>query len=251
LAGAELQWFEAQRLVGARPRVGETIESVEAHGKHLLMGFSGGLTLETHMRMTGSWHLYQPGERWRRPTHLQRVRIDVPDWVAVCFAAPVVRTFPTDTLGTARSPLVHLGPDLCRPNPDIDACLARLSQLEDEPGLLGAVDLGEVLLDQRVGNGVGNVYKSEVCWAERVNPFTPVGQVDRACRRALLETANRLLMANLGAGQRTTVAGGLAVYGRRGQACRRCSTPIERRTRGELARVTFWCPTCQPASTLR
>ena len=247
LAGAQLQRFEAQRLVGARPRIGETIDMVEAHGKHLLMGFSGGLTLETHMRMTGSWHLYRSGERWRKPAHLVRVRIDVPDWVALCFTAPIVRTFPTAALGTTRSPLVHLGPDLCLPNPDFDACLERIEQLEGEGLVRGATDLAEVLLDQRVGNVIGNVYKSEVCWAERVNPFTPLRQVDRTCRRALLGTANRLLMANLGAGQRTTVSGGLAVYGRRGQPCRRCSTPIERRTQGELARVTFWCPTCQPA----
>ncbi len=248
LAGAEVQRFEAQRLVGARPRIGETIESVEAHGKHLLMGFSGGLTLETHMRMTGSWHLYRSGERWRKAAHLARVRIDVPDWVAVCFTAPIVRTFPTDLLGTSRSPLVHLGPDLCQVGADLDVCLVRMEQIESDQAAGAPVGIGEVLLDQRVGNGIGNVYKSEVCWAERVNPFTSLGRITREQRHALLARANRLLLANLGAGERTTVAGGLAVYGRRGQPCRRCSTPIERRTQGELARVTFWCPNCQPAA---
>src|SRR6187402_1551334 len=93
LEGAELVAFEAPRLVGDRPRPGARIEGVEAVGKHLQVHFAGGLSLETHMRMTGSWHLYRAGERWRKPRHLLRCRIAVPGWEAVCFIAPVVRTF--------------------------------------------------------------------------------------------------------------------------------------------------------------
>lgn len=239
LAGATLERFEAPRLVGTRPRVGETIDEVRAVGKHLLMEFSGGLTLETHMRMTGSWHLYAAGERWRKPAHLLRVRIDVPGWVAACFSAPVVRTFPTGSVG--RSPIDHLGPDLCLPEPDLDVCLQRMVVLG-----LDDASVGEVLLDQRVANGVGNVFKSEVCWAERVDPATPLRRVPEDLRRRLLVTSNRLLMANLRPGRRQTVAGGLAVYGRRGRACRRCGTPILSSMQGDQARVTYWCPTCQP-----
>jgi endonuclease-8 len=220
LAGAELVRFEAPRLVGTRPRVGERIDAVRAVGKHLLMEFSGGLTLETHMRMTGSWQLYESGQRWRKPAHLMRALIEVPGWIAVCFTAPVVRTFPTARAESVDSPIGHLGPDLCA--------------------------AGEVLLDQRVANGVGNVYKSEVCWACRVDPATPLSAIPRQLRLELIERSARLLQANLGSGPRQTVAGGLAVYGRKGRACRRCGTPILVNRQGELARVTYWCPTCQP-----
>jgi endonuclease-8 len=144
-------------------------------------------------------------------------------------------------VAAATSPVSHLGPDLCVPGADVDECLARMDRLG-----LGDVPLADVLLDQRVANGVGNVYKSEVCWACRIDPATPLRLVDADLRRRLIETSARLLQANLGAGPRTTVAGGLAVYGKRGRPCRRCGTPIRSTRQGDQARVTYWCPTCQP-----
>lgn len=244
LQGAELLRFEAPRLVGTRPRAGERIEVVEAVGKHLLMRFSGGLTLDTHMRMTGSWHLYAERERWRKPPHLLRCLVVVDGWQAACFSAPVVRTYPTRITGTASDPTAHLGPDLCLEHPDPEAvvrvCVERMSQLD------GTTPIGEALLDQRVGNGIGNVYKCDVCWHERVDPFAPLELVDTATRARLIRTGARLLRANLTPGRRRTVAEGLAVYGRRGSPCRRCGTRIRSDVRGDLARVTYWCPTCQP-----
>lgn len=244
LQGVDLERFEAPRLVGPRPRAGETIEVVEAVGKHLLVRFSGGLTLDTHMRMTGSWHLYRVGERWRKPAHLMRCVVAVHDHQAVCFSAPVVRTFVTARAGTIDDPTAHLGPDLCLPSSAADDvvrhCVERMSGLEP------TAPIGEVLLDQRIGNGIGNVYKSEVCWHEQVDPFAPLVLVSGEERLRLIATAGRLLRANLGPGRRRTTAEGLAVYGRRGAPCRRCGTSVRRHTEGELARVTYWCPTCQP-----
>jgi endonuclease-8 len=245
LQGEPLERFEAPRLTGPRPRPGEEVESVEAVGKHLLIRFSGGLTLETHLRMTGSWHLYRTGERWRKPAHLMRCLVAVPDHVAVCFSAPVVRTFPTSRRGTQDDPTWHLGPDLCLGTSADEQVVATCVQRMD--GLEPSVPIGEVLLDQRVGNGIGNVYKSEVCWHEQVDPFAPLHTVDRDERTRLIATAGRLLRANLGPGRRRTVAEGLAVYGRGGRPCRRCGTRVRRHTEGELARVTYWCPTCQPS----
>jgi endonuclease-8 len=244
LQGQVLRRFEAPRMVGARPRAGECIEVVEAVGKHLLMRFSGGLTLDTHMRMTGSWHLYAEGERWRKPPHLLRCLIAVDGWQAACFSAPVVRTYPTAATGTISDPTAHLGPDLCVDHPDLDAvvqtCVQRMAALDP------ATQIGEVLLDQRIGNGIGNVYKSELCWHERVDPFAPLSSVDEATRARLIRLAARLLRANLGPGRRRTVQEGLAVYGHRGMPCRRCGTAIRSDVRGDLARVTYWCPSCQP-----
>jgi endonuclease-8 len=244
LAGRVVRRFEAPRLAGDRPKPGLRIDDVEAVGKHLLVHFEGGLTLQTHMRMTGSWHLYRPGERWRKGAHLARVVIEVDDWVAVCFSAPTVRTYRRDVNAVA-APTAHLGPDLCRADlsdADIDECLERMAALTD-----ASDEIGAVLLDQRVACGVGNVYKSEVLFVCGVDPFTPVAAVDVDTRRRLLTTASRLLRANLGTANRTTVPGGLAVYGRNRQACRRCGTTVQARRQGEQARTTYWCPTCQPA----
>jgi endonuclease VIII len=240
LAGRLLARFEAPRLphepFGPATRVAE----VTAVGKHCLVHFDDGRTLQTHLRMTGSWHLYRPGERWQKKRAAARVVLEVAardgdaGWVAVCFAAPVV------TL-TAAPPVEHLGPDLCLPDPDIDEVLERLAQLSDP-----ARPIGEALLDQRVAAGIGNVYKSEACFACGLDPFTPVGALDAVTRRAVLETAAAQLRANLDTPFRTTVPGGLAVYGRRGQPCRRCGTAVSWAPQGEHRRGTYWCPTCQP-----
>ena len=232
-------------MLGTSPRAGERIDSVEAVGKHLLIRFSGGLTLETHMRMTGSWHLYRRGERWRKGAHLRRCVIETDQWLAVCFSAPVVRTFPTAAEGTGTDPLGHLGPDLCDATSDdpsvVERCVERMGSLVD-----ASVEVGEALLDQRIANGVGNVFRSEVCWSCAVDPRRPVGSVDVDTRRRLIETAGRQLRANLDGPSRSTVPGGrLAVYGRRGQPCRRCGTRISSTRSGEQARVVYWCPACQ------
>ncbi|MEL7207337.1 MAG: DNA-formamidopyrimidine glycosylase family protein [Actinomycetota bacterium] len=242
LEGEELTRFEALRATGTRPRPGETIDGVEAVGKHLLIHFSGGMLLRTHLRMTGSWHLYRTGERWQEQEHLARAVVGVEEWVAVCFAAPVVRLEPRGDAAVPGS-LAHLGPDLAAEDPDLDEALERFGRCADED-----TRVGPHLLDQRVACGVGNVYKSEVLWACRVSPFEPVSAIDVATRRDLLATAHRLLRANLGPGERQTVPGGLAVYGREGRPCRRCGTPIRRVRHGADPRSTWWCPRCQPAS---
>jgi endonuclease-8 len=240
LVGAELRRFDAPRLTGPRPRLGERVVAVEAVGKHLLVRFERGVTVQTHLRMTGSWHLYRPNERWRKPAHLARLVIGVDGWLAVCFAAPVVRS-----VGPGEDPVAHLGPDLASERADLDVAVARMATLVDADALI--VD---ALLDQRVAAGVGNVYKSEVLWAARVSPLARVAAVDEAKRRELLAAAHRFLRANLGPGQRVTapgVPGGVAVYGRRGRPCPRCGTPIVRRVLGRTVRSTYWCPRCQPA----
>jgi endonuclease-8 len=230
---------------GRRPQVGERIEAVDAIGKHLLIRFERGTTLRTHMRMTGSWHLYRTGERWRKRPELARAVIDVEGWTAVCFAAPVIEL--TDGR-TAQARVAHLGPDLTRndiTDEDIDAAVVHMTTISDPDE-----EIGNVMLDQRIACGVGNVYKSESLFVCGVNPFTHVNDIDAAARRRLLETASRLLRHNAnGGGPRATVREGLAVYGRVRQPCRRCGTPIEAQRQGAHARITYWCPSCQRAAT--
>jgi endonuclease VIII len=253
LTGRRLTGFELRGAAAARggprrqPLPGELVTSVRAQGKHLLIAFDGGLTLHTHMQMTGSWHAYRPGERWKKSPAAARVVIevaeaeqpDVPVAVAVCFSAPVVELIEEPE---AHPRLAALGPDLCRPDADLGEAVARLGRLPS------TTEIGNALLDQRVASGVGNVYKSEVLFACGVDPFAAVGTLAGPLRLRLFETAARLLRANLDTSGRTTVDGGLAVYGRAGRPCRRCGTTIRTHRQGEAARSTYWCPACQPAA---
>jgi endonuclease-8 len=242
LAGRPVTAFEARVPLRRRPAVGVTVREVEARGKHLLVWFDDGTALHTHLQMHGSWHVYRSGDAWRRPAGAMRVRIATTDAEAVCFSAPVVETL-TEAEVRRHPRLRVLGPDLTAPAPDVDAAAARLAAL-------GERQIGVALLDQRVAAGIGNVYKSEVLFACGVDPFAPVSSLDDEARRALLRTAAHHLRANTErAGPRSTVrSGGLAVYGRRGLPCRRCGTPIASARQGEQARVTYWCPTCQPST---
>jgi endonuclease-8 len=238
LEGRELERFEAARIRGRAPAAGSTIRSVEARGKHLLIRFDDGAVLHTHMRMTGSWHTYRRGERWRRHPSRARVVIETLGWVAVCFDAPVIELL--DERSVARHPqLTALGPDLAVAEPEIDAALARMDQLAPQ------TPVGVALLDQRVASGVGNVYRSEVLWAAGADPFRPIDRIDPELRRDLLVTASRMLRANLDGWRRRTVPGGLAVYDRAGRPCRRCGATIRTRRLGEQARSVWWCPGCQ------
>jgi endonuclease-8 len=230
LAGRPLVRFEAPRLQFRPFAPGAIVDGAEAVGKHCLIHFDDGRILHTHMRMTGSWHLYKPGERWRKRPSGMRALVEVPDWVAVCFAAPVVEL-------TTEAPVEHLGPDLCRPDPDIADAVRRMGELSRPERTIG-----EALLDQRIAAGIGNIWKNEACFTCGVDPFTPVGQLDDAARARLLETAGRQLRANL----TTTDRAAIAVYGRRDQPCRRCGATIRWAPQGEQRRGTYWCPACQP-----
>jgi endonuclease VIII len=243
LQGHVLTRFEAPRLRGDAPKLGERITLVEARGKHLLVHFDGGLVLRTHLRMTGSWHVYRERERWRKPAYLARAVVGADSgWVGVCFQAPVVETF--HRAGQEPAALAGLGPDLCLPaslqDEVIDEVLERAVRLAT-----AGTTLGEALLDQRIAAGIGNVYKSEACFAVGLDPGTPIEQVDDEERRRVWTVAARQLQANLGQAERRTHSAGLAVYGRRGQPCHRCGTPVQMARQGEPARSTYWCPTCQ------
>jgi endonuclease VIII len=254
-----LRPYLAGRVVtGARARlpgpqisriVGQKIDAVDAAGKNLLIKFDGGLELRTHLGLHGSWHRYRPGESWRRPPSRAALVIEVPGAVAVCFDAPVVELF------ERRAEVVHptismLGPDLLDDDFDQPEAVRRLrdkSRAETE--------IGEAILDQRAVAGVGNVYKSEVLFIERVNPFEKVGALDTETLERILTTARALLQANARsdapAGRSTTVdpktgkklaPSRLWVYDRAGRPCHRCGTLIRSDSQGaELPRVTYWC----------
>ena len=236
-----------------RKIAGRTVELVEARGKWLLIYFSGDLILVTHMRMNGSWHLYRTGERWRRSRRDMRIVIETADWSAVGFAVPVAEFHSAASL-LRKTMIPSLGPDLLKQDIDFAGVLAGMLEHVDE-------QIAEVLLNQRVMAGIGNVYKSETCFICGVNPFRQVRTLDRSQLERLVFAARKFLALNVAEdaeGEISTYAGlrrtthtsnqsaRLWVYGRRGEPCRRCGTPIEMRKQGVGARTTFWCPACQP-----
>jgi endonuclease VIII len=250
LTGHTITRFQLRRSPrGLRPpAAGTTVTAVEARGKHLLVHFDDGATLHTHMELLGRWDVYAPRQRWRRPGHTARAIIEVDDGTsAVCFAAPITelrREGRASAPTRAARSLAALGPDLCDDDPDLDEVLRRAANAHADAAV------GDVLLDQRVSAGIGNVYKSEVCWAERVHPFTPFTAIDDEQRRALFGTAHAQLRANLDTPRRVTYRGGLAVYGKASRPCPRCRTKIEQAYGGQTdERTTFWCPRCQPPPT--
>jgi endonuclease-8 len=242
LAGKPMLRFDAPRLIGPAPRPGRVVERVESHGKHIEIVWDDNLVLHTHMRMSGAWHLYHYGDRWRRPHDQLSVAIEVPDWLAVCFNAPTVETY--RVADRRRHPgMGRLGPDLCSPDVDVDEVAGLLLAYPDPDARVG-----EVLLDQRVMCGIGNVYRCEVLFAVGMSPFARVGSLGESDARGLATSAVSLLKANLGSSRRVTAPrtrDGQAVYGRNGQRCPRCGETIHSQPMGVHRRILYWCPGCQ------
>jgi endonuclease-8 len=191
--------------------------------------------------MEGAWHLYRPGTRWRRPPHEARVVLRTGGWTAVGFALGVVDVLPRAAEDTV---VGHLGPDLLGPGWDEQEALRRLRSDPARP-------VGEALLDQRNLAGIGNLYKSELCFLAGVHPRLPVGEVADLPR--LVRRARAALEANK-ARVEQTLTGDLRrgrqtyVYRREGQPCRRCGTPVQVEMQGDptAERASYWCPRCQP-----
>jgi endonuclease-8 len=235
------------------PLAGQTVDRIESRGKWVLMHFSGGATLATHMLMNGSWHIYKPGERWQAPSSAARIVIETSDYVAVGFNVPVAEMHTAETLRRERRIPAAQG-DLLSGDFDAETAVARIMAEVDG-------ELGDVLLRQRVMAGVGNVFKSEVCFVTGLNPFRKVGTLTEAQVREVVDVARKQLVANVmedsgdrivtwrGVGRRTTRNSdpkeSLWVYGRAGEPCRKCGTPIKSRMLGRDARLTYWCPMCQ------
>jgi endonuclease-8 len=226
---------------------GRTVLDVTPRGKHLLARVEGGITLHSHLRMDGSWKVYAPGERWSGgPSHQIRAILGTADSTAVGYRLPVLELLRTTDEHRA---VGHLGPDLL--GPDWNAELALTNLLRDP-----ARPLGEALLDQRNLAGIGNVYKSELCFLLGVTPWLPVGELPAERAAQLPELAKRLLEVNRDRPIRATTGRrgqDLFVYGRAPRPCLRCRTPIRVADQGDGSRErpTYWCPTCQAGPTPR
>ncbi|HSH58772.1 MAG TPA: DNA-formamidopyrimidine glycosylase family protein [Acidimicrobiales bacterium] len=246
------RWLEARVVTAASSQragvdaaklVGQRVTAVEARAKHLLIRFSSGDVLHTHMRMTGSWHLYPAGQRWRKPGWQARVVLEAGDRVAVCFDAPVVELLRAGDEDRHPS-LARLGPDVLVHPLDLAEVRRRAALRPPE------LSVGELLLDQQVVSGIGNIYRSEALFVRRLNPWTPQQSIGDDGLDELVSTASRLMGANLKPAQGFTRqfgpgAAGPRVYDRAGRPCRRCRAAIRTDLLGEQARRVWWCPGCQ------
>jgi endonuclease-8 len=215
---------------------GERVDEVISRGKHLLTRV-GDHTIHTHLKMDGSWHIYRPGARWRRPEWQARIILANAEWETVGFQLGIVVVLPRAAEDTV---VGHLGPDLLGPDWDAAIALQRLLAAPDAP-------VGAALLDQSVMAGLGNVYRNELCFLRGVLPTRPVGEVPQP--EKLIDLAHRLISANKDRTGRTTTGNlrGITswVYGRDGKPCLRCGTTIVRGSIGDPPRDTYWCPHCQ------
>jgi len=217
---------------------GQTVREVAARGKHLLLRTDAGFTVHSHLKMEGAWELRRPGRPLPRPEHEIRAVLSTEEWTAAGMRLGVLEVVPT---ATERELLGHLGPDVLGPDWDPGEALRRLSLEPDRP-------IHQAIQDQRVMAGPGNVYAAEVCFLRGVHPATPVGRVRDPA--ALVGLMKRVMEANRTLGRQVTTGDTRRgrdrwVYGRRGEPCRRCGTPINRLATDE-DRVRYWCPSCQP-----
>jgi endonuclease-8 len=212
------------------------VRSVDAHGKHLFLRFDGELTLHSQLRMTGSWGVYRDGARWKRARHRAWLVIRAGEWSVVEFDGPVLELMCESRTRFDRR-LAALGPDVIGERFDGDAFLARLRAQDP------ARAIGDALLDQRVLAGIGNVWKSEACFAARVNPWRELGRLADEEAIAIVEFAHERMTRSAELDGFSTRP--RAVYKRAGLPCERCGTLIRSHGQGDDNRTTYWCPGCQ------
>ncbi|HTT93039.1 MAG TPA: DNA-formamidopyrimidine glycosylase family protein [Solirubrobacterales bacterium] len=220
------------RAAGVERLDGRTLAGVGAHGKHLLLDF-GDLVLHSHLGMSGGWHVYPRGARWRRPRSSAWAVLGGAEQDAVQFGGPTLRVLPASRVAIDPQ-LARLGPDILAPDLDLDALLASFRAADQTRAL------GDALLDQRLTAGIGNIFKSEACFAAKIDPWRPLAELTDAELRAVLEAAREQMLAAVTSGGRHR----FAVYKHRG-TCVRCRGTVRHGGQGDANRTTWWCERCQ------
>ncbi len=223
---------------------GRYVRRLFAQGKHLFIEVDNDLTIRSHLGMYGSWHRYGLQESWRKPEQQASLELDTGNSVFVCFNAKDVELI---RAGSVRARIVsaRLGPDMTDPSLNLSTVVQRAREFADHDA-----PIIDVLLDQRIAAGIGNVYKSELLFIEGIPPTTPLDALTDAQLAACYGKGSELLRRNLGGGPRVTRfeadgAGRLWVYGREGLPCLACDQPISYARLGKDHRATYWCRRCQ------
>lgn len=219
------------RAAGLERLEGAALERADAHGKHLLLRF-GDLVLHSHLGMSGSWHIYRRGEPWRKPAGAAWAVLRGDEAEAVQFGGPTLRILRAEAL--RRDPVLgRLGPDVLAEDFDAAAVASSLRSAPDRT-------LGDALLDQTLVAGIGNIFKSEACFAARLDPWRPVADLSEEELRRVLRAAHDLMREAVERGRPAR-----SVYRRAGQPCLVCGAPIASRGQGDANRTTYWCQRCQ------
>jgi endonuclease VIII len=219
------------RAAGIERLDGRRLERVGSHGKNLLLHF-GDLVLHSHLGMNGSWHVYPLGERWRKPRHSAWAVLAGGAREAVQFGGPTLRLLRADHLH--RDPqLARLGPDILAPELDVEAVIGAMRRADP------ARSLGDALLDQSLLAGIGNIFKSEACFAARLDPWRPLADLTGEELADVLFAARELMQEAVSSGRHAHT-----VYRAR-RPCPACGGRIASRGQGDANRTTYWCPSCQ------
>ena len=222
------------RAAGVERLDGLTLDRAEARGKHLLLR-CGKLVLHSHLGMSGAWHVYPHGARWRKPRGAAWAVLRGERAEAVQFGGPTLRVVAAGAL--RRDPLLaRLGPDVLAAEFDPTRVVASLLSAPERA-------IGDALLDQYLLAGIGNIFKSEACFAARIDPWLSIGEIGRDRLEAVVQAAHDLMSAAVESGRAETT-----VYKRAGRPCPRCGTTIRSRGQGDANRTTYWCPVCQAPS---
>ncbi len=220
------------RAAGVERLNGLTFERAEARGKHLLLHFDR-LVLHSHLGMSGAWHVYGRSASWRKPRAAAWARLSAESSEAVQFGGPTLKVLRAEAL--RRDPVLsRLGPDVLAEPFDPERIARSLGTAQER-------SLGDALLDQHLVAGIGNIFKSEACFAARLDPWQPIGAFSAEQLLAAIQAAHDLMAGAVEQGRHAR-----AVYRRAGQPCIVCATPIRSQGQGDANRTTYWCPTCQP-----
>ncbi len=257
LVGKQVAALELTRRVeSTEALIGHTIVATEARGKNLLVHFDNGLSLHVHLKMWGRIFVW-PLSQARRAGPNTVLVLDTDAHRVVVSEAPVARLIRTEDLRRDFH-FRQLGPDLLSESFDLEEALTRLMQRKELP-------LGEAVMDQSAVAGIGNVWKSELCFNLKLDPFALVALHTEEELRALLVMARAQMQKSVAQPRRKLPdpftrregrqprleprlgQGPTSVYGRQGKPCYDCRTPIEMRRQGETLRSTYYCPRCQPA----
>ncbi|HEX4305605.1 MAG TPA: DNA-formamidopyrimidine glycosylase family protein [Solirubrobacterales bacterium] len=220
------------RAAGIERLDGRTLEGIDAHGKHLMFDF-GDLVLHSHLGMSGGWHVYPRRARWRRPRSSAWAILAGERADAVQFGGPTLRVLPAGRVAIDPQ-LARLGPDILADDLDLDAVVAKFRATDQSR------TLGDALLDQRLTAGIGNIFKSEACFAAGTDPWRPLAGLTDDELRAVLDAAREQMLTAVKLGNRHR----FRVYKHRGP-CARCRGTVHHRGQGDANRTTWWCERCQ------
>ena len=250
LVGEQLREVHLPKRWGDRSQtlLGQHLCEIKTHGKVLLLALSGGETLLCHAMQYGSWQVGEPGMILRKDPGYVRLRLRTDHHEAVFYHGPVIELLTAQELASNER-LQSLGPDVMAADFDRDLAWQRLTAYPAEP-------IGDIVMNQQVMAGIGNIYKSEGLFLAAVNPCRPAHEIERGEMERYWNAVIPLMWdATKSYGRTATLPPDKRtatlihwVYGRKGKPCLRCGTPIEKIRQGHLQRATYFCPQCQPAT---